>query len=161
LLGGTIYADTAHHELCVAAAMRPAPTASVPHVDRQRSVARRRNRAAKNAFIRYAQALGTTPQDIDKTICHQVGTAHKKLIFQTLGLDPAADFSTFEFLGNTGSAALPITAALAAERGHLQAGNRTALFGIGSGVNVISWGSIGRQCRSAAIPSRLRRPKRR
>lgn len=141
LLGGTIYADTAHHELCRSGRdeARADGVRPLMSTDSEALLAAGIG-AAKNAFARYTQALGTTPQAIDKTICHQVGTAHKKLIFQTLGLNPAADFSTFEFLGNTGSAALPITAALAAERGHLQPGDRTALFGIGSGVNVIMLG---------------------
>ena len=45
------------------------------------------------------------------------------------------DFQTFDFLGNCGSASLPATSALAEEAGHLQKGHKTALLGIGSGIN--------------------------
>ena len=52
--------------------------------------------------------------------CHQVGTAHRKLLFETLELDSEKDFPTLEFLGNTGSASLPTTLAIGEERGLLQ-----------------------------------------
>lgn len=77
---------------------------------------------------------------IDKTFCHQVGVAHRKLLLERLGIDPAADFSTVEFLGNTGSAAVPVTAAIGLERGHLSPGDQVALLGIGSGLNVVMIG---------------------
>ena len=51
-----------------------------------------------------------------------MGRAHRKLLLEALGLDPAADFTTFETLGNTGSVALPITAAMGIERGHVPPG---------------------------------------
>lgn len=84
--------------------------------------------------------LATTewrPEDIDKTFCHQVGIAHHKLMFDALNLDPRIDFTTFPWLGNTGSVALPITMALGQEQGHLEKGNRVGLFGIGSGINCV------------------------
>jgi 3-oxoacyl-[acyl-carrier-protein] synthase-3 len=45
-----------------------------------------------------------------------------------------------EFLGNTGSAALPTAAALGIETGFVPNGSRVALLGIGSGVNVVMLG---------------------
>lgn len=140
LRGGVIYADTQHHELCRSGRdeARADGVRPLMSTDSEALLAAGIG-AAKNAFAQFLPTLGPSAT-IDKTICHQVGVAHKKLIFQTLGLDPAIDFSTFEFLGNTGSAALPVTAALAAERGHLQPGDRTAFMGIGSGVNVILLG---------------------
>jgi 3-oxoacyl-[acyl-carrier-protein] synthase-3 len=54
---------------------------------------------------------------------------------ETLDLNPTIDFSTFETLGNTGAVALPLTLALALEAGHVQAEDRLALLGIGSGIN--------------------------
>jgi acyl-CoA:acyl-CoA alkyltransferase len=77
---------------------------------------------------------------IDKTICHQVGGAHRKLMLQSLGLSPDRDYSTFPWLGNTGSAALPVTLALAAESGFVTAGDQVALLGIGSGINCLMAG---------------------
>ena len=78
--------------------------------------------------------------DIQKTFCHQVGRAHHRLLFESLGLDQRIDFSTFEHLGNTGAAALPTAASLGIESGHVQSGDRVALLGIGSGINVMMLG---------------------
>ena len=41
---------------------------------------------------------------------------------------------------NTGTAALPVAAALAQERGFLEPGHRVGLLGIGSGLNCIMLG---------------------
>ena len=68
-------------------------------------------------------------------ICHQVGSAHRRKLYEALGLDLAKDFSTFETLGNMGSVSLPATLALAAEAGAVRAGDKVALLGIGSGLN--------------------------
>ena len=73
--------------------------------------------------------------DFDRTICHQVGSTHRRKLYEALDLDLAKDFSTFETLGNTGSVALPATLAAAIESGSVQSGDRVALLGIGSGLN--------------------------
>ena len=89
--------------------------------------------------------MGWQAGDIQKTFCHQVGRAHHRLMFESLGLDPQIDFSTFEYLGNTGSVALPTAASLGIESGHVQPGDRVALLGIGSGINVMMLGLEWRQ----------------
>jgi acyl-CoA:acyl-CoA alkyltransferase len=96
--------------------------------------------AAKTAFVRFCATLGWTPAEVDKSFCHQVGKAHRKLLLQTLGLDPAIDYATFPWLGNTGAAALPSAAALGIERGHVRSGDRVVFLGIGSGINVVMLG---------------------
>lgn len=58
-------------------------------------------------------------------------------MYETLGLDPAKDFSTFETMGNTGSVALPLTLWQARETGFIKAGQRVGLLGIGSGINCV------------------------
>jgi 3-oxoacyl-[acyl-carrier-protein] synthase-3 len=50
------------------------------------------------------------------------------------------DFVTFPWLGNTGAAALPVTLAVGIEQGHYQSGDRVAMLGIGSGINVLMMG---------------------
>jgi 3-oxoacyl-[acyl-carrier-protein] synthase-3 len=101
--------------------------------------------AAQEAFPQFLRELGWQPKDIDHTICHQVGRAHRKLLLESLDLPPEKDFTTFEYLGNTGAVALPVTAAMAIEQGIFHPGERVALMGIGSGLNVVilgvSWGS--------------------
>ena len=70
-------------------------------------------------------------------ICHQVGSTHRRKLYETLGLDLAKDHSTFERLGNTGSVALPATLADAVEKGAVREGDRVGLLGIGSGLNCL------------------------
>jgi acyl-CoA:acyl-CoA alkyltransferase len=73
----------------------------------------------------------------DRFICHQVGSVHRRKLYETLGIDLARDFSTFETLGNTGSVALPATLAAAVEAGAVAEGQRVGLLGIGSGLNCL------------------------
>lgn len=69
-------------------------------------------------------------------ICtHQVGRAHRALLYESLGLDLNSDFSTFPELGNCGSASLPATLATAAQSRTIAPGANIALLGIGSGIN--------------------------
>jgi 3-oxoacyl-[acyl-carrier-protein] synthase-3 len=88
----------------------------------------------------FLEELGWKPDDIHKTFCHQVGKAHQKLLFEKLGLDQRIDFTTFDFLGNTGTVALPTAASLGIEQGRVAPGENVALMGIGSGINVIILG---------------------
>jgi 3-oxoacyl-[acyl-carrier-protein] synthase-3 len=90
---------------------------------------------AEKAWPNFLKESGWELQDIDRCCTHQVGSAHTRLLFEKLGLSTDMDFQTFDFLGNCGSASLPATSALAEEAGHLQKGHKTALLGIGSGIN--------------------------
>ena len=78
--------------------------------------------------------------DVNHVFCHQVGHGHRKLLYETLSLELEKDFSTLEYLGNTGAASLPSTLALGAEKGLLESGDRIALLGIGSGLNSLMLG---------------------
>lgn len=90
---------------------------------------------AKATWQAFEQETGWNHSTPDRIICHQVGSTHRRKLYETLALDLAKDFSSFETLGNTGSAALPATLALAVEQGAVQAGQKIALLGIGSGIN--------------------------
>jgi 3-oxoacyl-[acyl-carrier-protein] synthase-3 len=94
----------------------------------------------RRTFERFLDALGWRREDLDKVICHQVGGGHRRAILDALGIDAEKDFSSFETLGNMGTAAIPATAALAAEAGHLAPGDRVGLLGIGSGLNCLMAG---------------------
>jgi 3-oxoacyl-[acyl-carrier-protein] synthase-3 len=73
----------------------------------------------------------------DRFICHQVGSTHRRKLYEALELDLAKDFSTFETLGNTGSVALPATLSAAVDAGAVRPGDRVGLLGIGSGLNCL------------------------
>jgi 3-oxoacyl-[acyl-carrier-protein] synthase-3 len=89
---------------------------------------------ARQTWREFSAAQGSA---FDRFICHQVGSVHRRRLYEALGLDLARDFSTFETLGNTGSAALPATLAAAVDAGAVRDGNRVALLGIGSGLNCL------------------------
>ncbi len=99
---------------------------------------------ARTAFDDFLTEMDWRREDIDRTFCHQVGRVHRQLTFAALGLDASIDYTTFETLGNTGSAALPLTAAMGLEEGRVRPNDRIALLGIGSGINVLMLG-IDRQ----------------
>ena len=138
LVGGAVVANTAQHELCQSEGLE-----TFMRTDSEQLMLAGVATGAKT-FELFLKELGWSRGDIDKTICHQVGVAHRKLLFETLGLSESLDFSTFETLGNTGAAALPMTMAIAAAQGHFAAGDRVAMLGIGSGINCqmlgVEWG---------------------
>jgi 3-oxoacyl-[acyl-carrier-protein] synthase-3 len=98
------------------------------------------NELADRNFKRFLEAMQWARDDIDRVITHQVGSAHRRLLFETLQLDMKRDFPTIETLGNAGSAALPMSLSLALEKGFIKHGQRVALLGIGSGLNCMMLG---------------------
>jgi 3-oxoacyl-[acyl-carrier-protein] synthase-3 len=83
---------------------------------------------------------GWDPDSIARFFCHQVGSAHARLLFDTLGLDQARNYETLARLGNVGSVSAPITMAMGIEEGKLKNGERAAVLGIGSGINCLMLG---------------------
>jgi len=90
---------------------------------------------ARETWQKFEQETGWNRATPDHIICHQVGSTHRRKLYETVGLDLAKDYSTFETLGNTGSAALPTALALAVDQGVVKPGHKAALLGIGSGIN--------------------------
>jgi len=88
-------------------------------------------------FTTYMDIPNTMP---DKFICHQVGSTHQKMFHKVMKMNPAKDFSTFPYLGNMGTVSLPMTAAIANERGFLIPGDYVGFMGIGSGLNCLMMG---------------------
>jgi 3-oxoacyl-[acyl-carrier-protein] synthase-3 len=138
LLGAVALAQTHEHELCQSEGME-----AFMRTDSEQLMLAGVKAGARTFELLLAE-LGWSRADVARTVCHQVGSAHRKLLFETIGLDESLDYSTFERLGNTGAAALPVTMALAAEAGRFRAGDRIALLGIGSGINCqmlgVEWG---------------------
>jgi 3-oxoacyl-[acyl-carrier-protein] synthase III len=92
-----------------------------------------------SAFEAFVAELGWTDGP-DRVICHQVGAPHRAAVLAAMEIPLERDFSTFEYLGNIGTVSVPITAAIADERGALARGQRVGLFGIGSGLNCLLLG---------------------
>jgi 3-oxoacyl-[acyl-carrier-protein] synthase-3 len=76
-------------------------------------------------------------EHFEATVCHQVGLAHRRLMLDSLGLPMDRDFATFPLLGNTGSVALPTALGIGLHTQAISQPSRTALLGIGSGINCV------------------------
>ncbi len=131
LLGASVLARTNHHQLCQSDGLQSFMSTNSEQLMHQ-GVA-----AGAETFGAFLAEIGWTRRQVDKTICHQVGVAHRRLLLEALDIDPQIDYPTMETLGNTGSVALPLTLALGAEAGHLQPLDHVALLGIGSGINCL------------------------
>ncbi|NOX55140.1 MAG: 3-oxoacyl-ACP synthase III [Planctomycetes bacterium] len=141
LLGGVFRADTSSHRLCEGDVEAEKHGDDRPRMQTDSEALLHAGvDLAAATWQRLKRCLGWDNTDVDKAFTHQVGRAHRKLLYERLGLDPAIDFSTVEFLGNTGSVALPMSLAMGVERGHVQPDDRVALLGIGSGLNAIMLG---------------------
>ncbi|MEM6331630.1 MAG: 3-oxoacyl-ACP synthase III [Planctomycetota bacterium] len=127
----TAHAATEHHRLCQSEGL-----AEVMQTDSERLM-RAGVEAGAATFERFLTDTGWRREDVAKTVCHQVGSAHRKMMLERLGLSPERDYATVGWLGNTGSAALPSALSLAAEEGWWAPGQRVGLLGIGSGVNCL------------------------
>jgi len=141
LLGGIVRTATDHCELCQSGRDESGGDEMKPlmQTDSERLM-HEGVAAAKEAFNDFLVELDWDATEINKTFCHQVGRAHQKLLFESLGLDTTLDYPTISRLGNTGSVALPTAAAMGIENGHLQKNDRVAMMGIGSGINVLMLG---------------------
>jgi 3-oxoacyl-[acyl-carrier-protein] synthase-3 len=88
----------------------------------------------------FLKEMNWTANEVDRVICHQVGSEHQKSVLKALGIAESKDFTTYQSLGNIGTVSLPITAALAQERGVLKPDDSVAFLGIGSGLNCLMMG---------------------
>ena len=95
---------------------------------------------AARTWLDFQDESGWAADSIDRFFCHQVGSAHARLLFDSLGLDPSRNFETLHMLGNVGSVSAPITLALGIEAVKLNKGERAAVLGIGSGINCLMLG---------------------
>lgn len=148
LIGANCLTDSSHHELCAGGVKAEEFGDDRPRMQTD-------SEALLHAGVQLANAnwqetlktLSWRNSKVNKAFTHQVGRAHRKLLYESLGLNPEIDFATVDFLGNTGSAALPVTAAIGLERGHVKPGENVALLGIGSGLNSVMMG-----CRFETLP---------
>lgn len=139
LLGGAARAHTAHHRLCAGGVEAGG---ILMQTDSEQLLAAGLETGAAT-FDEFLAAVDWSRADVQKSICHQVGGTHRRLMLESLGLSSEHDYATFPWLGNTGSVALPITLALAEESGFLGPADNTALLGIGSGINCVMLGLAG------------------
>lgn len=127
VVGHVSLADTRHSKLCLGNPKEMIVYAR-PLMEAGVDLAKRTWQEASNTF-------GWTTDNVDLYVCHQVGRRHHQFLFESLGVDEERSFVTYPFLGNVGPASVPLTLALARDRGRLKEGQRVGLMGIGSGLN--------------------------
>ncbi len=141
LTGKVVCNNTHYHRLCVWGPDTGIP-ATMPLMMETDSVAvlKKGVTLGEKAYRQFKEQLLDGGSEPDKIICHQVGATHQRSILDTLNIPAEKDFTTYRYLGNIGTVSLPITMAIAAERGFLAPNDQVGLFGIGSGLNCILLG---------------------
>ena len=142
LHNATIQTNTTHHRLCHSGRDEAAGDGMKPLMETDSEQLMNEGiETGEATFQQFLHDLDWLHDDVHKTVCHQVGGIHRKLMLERLGLNPDNDYPTFPWLGNTGSVALPITLALALEGGNIEPEENVALLGIGSGINCLMLGA--------------------
>jgi 3-oxoacyl-[acyl-carrier-protein] synthase III len=141
LLGGVSETAPEHHRLC-RWGLEPAVGGRQEQFMSTDSVAVLKHGVQLGArtFGLFLQHMGWQTAELDRVVCHQVGSGHQEAILKTLQIPKEKDYVTYRYLGNMGTAALPVAAAIAEERGFLKVGQRTAFLGIGSGLTCLMVG---------------------
>lgn len=138
LRAASALANTVHHQLCHSGRDEAVGSGMAPWMMTDSEALMNEGIATGvRTFERFLQESGSERADFERIFCHQVGGTHRRLMLESLQLDPQRDFSTFPWLGNTGSVALPLTVAIGAQAGFLTHAQRTAWLGIGSGINCL------------------------
>ncbi len=137
LIRGAWKANTRHSDLCQGAQSNGDTTLMNTNSE---ELLLRGVETANLTWQEFSSVPGWNSDNIDRFFCHQVGSAHARLLFETLGLDQGKNFETLEILGNVGSVSTPITLAMAIEQDCFRHGEKAAMLGIGSGINCLMLG---------------------
>lgn len=140
LVGGAAAANTRYNDLCRSLGDRAGGEMQPLMETDSEALMLQGIETGRQTFQRFLEQTGWHRSAVGQTICHQVGSAHRKLMLEAIGMDSGRDFVTYPDLGNTGSAALPVTLARAVEANHLVADDAVGLLGIGSGINCLMLG---------------------
>jgi acyl-CoA:acyl-CoA alkyltransferase len=140
LLGGAVRTDSRANELCREDRLTPASSRGPLMSTDSEALLHAGCALAGQTWRATCEELGWDNESPDHLFTHQVGVAHKKLLFDLCALDPAKDFPTVQILGNTGSAALPTAFAMGIEKKQMREGDLIALLGIGSGLSSLMLG---------------------
>ncbi len=141
LLGGAVRNDSSQHELCRWGLRRlRAAVFEQFLITDAINVMKHGVSLGLKTWHAMLQELEWLQERVDKIISHQVGLNHRKTVLNALGIHESKDYATFPFLGNMGTVSLPLTAALADERGFLQPRDQVGWLGIGSGLNCLMLG---------------------
>lgn len=132
LVAGAVHSATKHSELCQGDS---GDAGSLVMQTDSEQLLLAGVEVARATWEKFEKETGWTRSTPARIICHQVGSTHRRKLYETVGLDLAKDFSTFETWGNVGSVSLPATLSAAVDAGAVKSGDPVALLGIGSGIN--------------------------
>lgn len=96
-------------------------------------------RLARKTWEKTKLSLQWSHDDVDYVVGHQVGSAHERLVLEALELHQKKTTTTYQRLGNTGSAALPLTLNQLLDS-KPRPGSKVMLLGIGSGLTSLMIG---------------------
>ncbi|MBI1783767.1 3-oxoacyl-ACP synthase III [Candidatus Sumerlaeota bacterium] len=141
LLGGAMMAAPEHHALCRwGEDRRPDPRAAQYFETDAISVLKHGVELGARTWEAFLREMKWADSDVDRVILHQVGAGNRAAILQALKIPAEKEYPAFEYLGNMGTVSLPLTAALATERGFIRGGDLVGFLGIGSGLNCLMLG---------------------
>lgn len=127
-LGGLSRAATEHNRLCVG-------TETWMTTDPAKLL-KEGVSLAQRTWSEAMTTMGWNPAHCAELAMHQVGKANHDAVLRAVAFSPERALRIYPHLGNVGAAGAPLTLALAAEQGRVRVGDLTAMFGIGSGLNV-------------------------
>ena len=136
LIGGIAGADSSHNKLCEGGSNQ----GTHEMLTDSEALLKAGISLAKENWKKFEQQLGWSDKDLNHYVCHQVGKMHQAALYDGLGIDLTKDYSTYQTLGNMGSAALPGTLARATDENVFSRGDKIALLGIGSGISSVMLG---------------------
>ncbi len=88
----------------------------------------------------FLEASGWEKHEVDHFMCHQVGLRHITEALERMDVETDRGFLTVTYLGNCGSAAVPVTMAEALAAGTIKPGDKICFNGVGSGLGTIQLG---------------------
>lgn len=132
ILGGTAYSNTTHNQLCVA-------QREWMHTNSSKLLSEG-TKVVAMAWKHFKQMMQWTNKTVNKMFTHQVSEPQRKIGLRALGVPLTIDYPTLHYLGNTASAAAPVSMALGIDNGFVEEGDKIILFGVGSGINSIVLG---------------------
>lgn len=95
---------------------------------------------AKETWSAVHSVVELSPNRVAQYALHQVGAANHDAVISALGIPTDRAPRLFTQHGNVGACGVPMTLFHALQQGHLTEGDRAAMMGIGSGLNVMMFG---------------------
>ncbi|MBC7661969.1 MAG: 3-oxoacyl-ACP synthase III [Chitinophagaceae bacterium] len=141
LLGGVTRNDSAQHDLCKWGFQRLRHTVFEQIMTTDAiGVMKHGVTLGIKTWQAFLEEMEWLSDRVDKIISHQVGQTHRKTVLNALGIPFVKDYETYSYLGNMGTVSLPLTAAIADEKGFLKSQDQVGWLGIGSGLNCLMLG---------------------